>query len=190
MADIINHMTPEGMIQIIDRQIEKLDTVGSDDMIRLRKHLEHDDSDPTLWFDLGIALNQAAMQRDYLVVDREQLLHPGSVEIEVDGSGSTHLLEEALTVFHKVLEMEPDYYGVYTQMGIVYSNLHRYDDAEQCYLHALKDDDEDFSAAYYLGLTYRDKGDEALAEKYLALARELNPDDDTLTNAAGLTVER
>lgn len=190
MADIINNLTPEGMIQIIDRQIEKLDTVGSDDMIRLRKHLEHDASDPTMWFDLGIALNQAAMQRDYLEVDRAQLLNPGAEEMDVDGSGSTHLLEEALSVFRKVLEMEPDYYGVHTQMGIVYSNLHRFDEAEQCYLQALKEDEEDFSAAYYLGLTYRDKGDETLAQKYLTLAHELNPDDDTFVNATGLAVER
>ena len=86
--------------------------------------------------------------------------------------------------------MEPDYYGVQTQRGIIYGNLHRMEEAERCYLQALQDDEEDFSAAYYLGLTYRDMGNEEMAKKYLSLAKELNPDDDSLTNSFGEAVER
>jgi tetratricopeptide (TPR) repeat protein len=58
----------------------------------------------------------------------------------------------------------------------MHGTMHNYPLAEQCYLQALRDDDEDFSAAYYLGITYRNMGDETLAEKYLALANQLNPE--------------
>ncbi|MBP5540887.1 MAG: hypothetical protein J6X88_04475 [Bacteroidales bacterium] len=190
MADILNNLSPEGLLHLIEGQIEKIDTIGTDEMIRLRRDLEKDDSDPSQWFELGLALNQAAMNRDVLVMQREEMLHPGEEELHPDTSGSTPIYEEALRVFDKVLAMEPDYYGVQTQRGIVCGNLHRLEDAERCYLQALADDEEDFSAAYYLGLTYRDMGNEASARKYLALAHELNPDDDSLTNAQGESVER
>ena len=190
MAELLNNQGPEGFLRLINGQIEKIDTVGTDEMIRLRRDLEKDDSDPSQWFDLGLALNQAGIHRDVLVTQREEMLHPDEEEITVDLSGSAPLYEEALKVFDRVLQMEPDYYGVQTQRGIVCGNLHRLEEAEQCYLKALKDDDEDFSAAYYLGLTYRDMGKEELATKYLALAHELNPDDDSFTNAQGEAVER
>ena len=178
MADILNNLGPEGMLRLIEGQIEKIDTIGTDEMIRLRRDLESNSEDPTQWFDYGLALNQGAMHRDVLVQQREEMLHPDDEEVKPDTSGSTPLYEEALRVFGKVIEMEPDYYGVQTQLGIVYGNMRRYPEAAQCYLQALKDDEEDFSAAYYLGLTYRNMGDEANAEKYLALAKELNPEID------------
>lgn len=190
MADILNNLSPEGMLRLIEGQIEKIDTVGTDEVLRLRHDLESNADDPSQWFDYGLALNQAGMHRDVLVTQREAMLHPDDEEVKVDLSGSVPLYEEALKVFDKVLAMEPGYYGVHTQRGIVNGNLHHMEAAEQCYLQALEDDDEDFSAAYYLGLTYRDMGDEEKAQKYLALARELNPDDDALTNAQGEAVER
>ena len=39
-------------------------------------------------------------------------------------------------------------------------------------------------------LTYRDMGNEEEARKYLKLAHDLNPDDETLTNAHGELVEQ
>lgn len=190
MADILNNLGLEGMIRLIEGQIRKIDTVGTDDVARLRRDLEDNADDPSQWFDYGLALSQAAMNRDALVARREELLHPDEKEVEVDLSGSIPLYEEALRAYDRVLQMEPDYYGVQTQRGIVCGNLHRMEEAERCYLKALEDDEEDFSAAYYLGLTYRDMGDEEKAQKYLTLARELNPGDDALTNALGEEVER
>ena len=189
MADIFKKLTPEDMVQMIGQQLEKIDTAGTDDMIRLRRELEQVVDDASLWFDYGLALNQAALHRDALVVEREQFLHPEAEELNVDCSGSTPLYEEALKSFGKVLELEPEYYGVQTQLGLVYGNMHRLEEAVQCYRKALEEDEEDFSAAYYLGLTYRDLGDESAAQRYLTLARELNPDDDTLVNSRGEEVE-
>lgn len=190
MADIFHNLSPEGMLRLIDGQIEKIDTVGTDDVARLRRDLQDNPDDPSQWFDYALALNQAAMHRDILLEERAKLLAtntddadapvltPAEKHPEIDPDGSLPLLEESLKAFDHVLEMEPEYYGVQTQRGIVYGNMHRYPEAVECFLQALKDDDEDFSAAYYLGLTYRDMGDEANAEKYLALAQELNPDNE------------
>lgn len=174
--DVYKQMTVDDMVKAIDNQIGKLDGEGTDDIIRLRRDLEKAGDDPTLWFDLGIALNQAAMQRDYLTIEREQMLHPDDEVVEADCAGSTPLFEQALQAYDRVLQLEPDYYGVQTQRGIVFGNLHRLDEAEQAYLQALREDDEDFSAAYYLSQVYQDKGDEAAAQKYMALAKRLNPD--------------
>lgn len=174
--DVFKNMTVDDMVKAIDGQIKKLDEVGSDDMVRLRRDLEKVQDDPTLWFDLGIALNQAAMQRDYLVIEREQMLHPDDEHVEADCHESTPMFEEALRAYGKALELEPDYYGVQTQRGIVFGNLHRLDEAEQAYLQALREDEEDFSAAFYLSQVYQDKGDEANAQKYAALAKQLNPE--------------
>lgn len=174
--DVFKEMTVDDMVKAIDEQIAKLDNEGSDDIIRLRRDLEKIPDDASLWFDLGIALNQAAMQRDYLVIERAQLLNPDADHVEVDCAGSTPIFEQALEAYAKTLELEPDYYGVQTQRGIVFANLHRLDEAEQAYLQALREDDEDFSAAFYLSQVYADKGDEVSAQKYAALARQLNPD--------------
>ena len=176
MEEVFGQMTADDMVRIIDRQIEKLDTVGSDDMIRLRREIEQHTGDPANWFDLGIAINQAALQRSHLLTERAQLLDPGVGECDADTGSSIPLYERALEAFHKVLELEPQYYGVWCQIGTVYGNMQRYDDAETCYRRALQEDDEDFSAAYFLGCVLRDKGDEEQARHYFALAHDLNPD--------------
>ena len=58
--------------------------------------------------------------------------------------------------------------------------MQRFKEAEQCYLKALEEDEEDFSAAYYLGCTYQEMGDEERSKKYFALAKELNEENPEL----------
>ncbi len=210
----ITDLSAEGMVEAIARQIEKLDTQGSDEMMRLKRDLEKFPDDASQWFDLGLAISQAAIQRDQLVVEQARMKlaveaakaaaerpeeeseaaeEEEELELDlstVDLSGSVPMTEEALAAFDKVLQLEPDYYGVQTQKGILLANLHRYDEAERCFLQALEDDEEDFSAAYYLALAYRDRGNDAEAEKYFALAAELNPDDEAFCNCRGEQVER
>ncbi len=80
----------------------------------------------------------------------------------------------SLAAFDKVLELNPDYYGVACQKGVVYGNMRDLENAEQCYLKALEDDDEDFTAAYYLSMVYSEMGKDDLAEKYQKISEELN----------------
>ncbi len=51
---------------------------------------------------------------------------------------------------------------------------HRYEEAEQCYFKALEEDEEDFTAASYLAMVYRDMGKDDLADKYQTLSQELS----------------
>ena len=52
--------------------------------------------------------------------------------------------------------------------------MHDLENAERCYLKALEDDDEDFTAAYYLSQVYSEMGKTDLAEKYQRISDELN----------------
>ena len=56
----------------------------------------------------------------------------------------------------------------------MYANLRDLPHAEECYLKAMEEDDEDFTAAFYLSQVYHDMGKEDLAEKYQKIADELN----------------
>ena len=172
--DIFNQLTPEAMAEAMTKRMEQLLANGSDDVTRLRKELEKTPDDAEMWFELGLAYNQAGLQYEDMAV-RLALLESGEeVTLHVNVTAVRPLYEESLKAFDKVAELEPDYYGVACQKGIVYGNMHDLENAEACYLQALKDDDEDFTAAYYLSIVYGDMGKADLAEEYARLAEKLN----------------
>ena len=184
--DIFNTLTPEAMAMAIEQQMKVLAANGGSEVVRLQKELESSPKDAELWFELGVALNQAGLQYDDLAARLAELRYgmefPDEVleepqeviPLNVDVSEGNKLYNYALEAFDRVLELQPDYYGVACQRGIVYGNLLDYPHAEECYLQALKDDEEDFTAAYYLSMVYRDMGKEELADKYMKLSEELN----------------
>jgi tetratricopeptide (TPR) repeat protein len=51
--------------------------------------------------------------------------------------------------------------------------MQNYGEAEKCFLQALKDDEEDASAAHDLAMVYHDMGDEERCQKYLEMAERL-----------------
>ena len=172
--DIFNQLTPEAMAEAMTKRMEQLLANGSDDVTRLRKELEKTPDDAEMWFELGLAYNQAGLQYD-MEHEGEPLPESGEeVTLHVNVTAVRPLYEESLKAFDKVAELEPDYYGVACQKGIVYGNMHDLENAEACYLQALKDDDEDFTAAYYLSIVYGDMGKADLAEEYARLAEKLN----------------
>ena len=170
----------------IEQQMKLLASEGSKDVARLRKELEASPKDAELWFELGVALNQAGLQYDEMAVRLAELRYgienPDDgmgepqevVPLNVDVEEGNKLYNSALAAFDRVLELQPDYYGVACQRGIVYGNLQDYARAEECYLQALKEDEEDFTAASYLSMVYRDLGKDDLADKYLKLSEELS----------------
>ena len=173
------------MITILEERMKQLYEHGNADVQRLDKELKQAPNDAEMWFDLGLAHNQCGLQYLEMAFERERLLfleqHPDAEEepnqeLTVDVPEAYAMFNAALAAFDKVLELMPDYYGVQCQRGVALGNMHRYEEAEQCYLKALEEDEEDFSAAYYLGCTYRDMGDEERASRYFALADQLNPD--------------
>lgn len=205
LMNIFDTVTPDTFVEALQQRMERLATTGGDEVVRLREEVSKSPKDPEAWFDLGVALNQAALQYTDLAVrlaefqmeqtqpsldDAEDATAEEEQPIRVDVSAVRPLYEDAIAAFEKVKELEPDYYGLLTQIGNVYGNLGNLQQAEQCYLHALEEDEEDFSAAYYLGCTYRDMGDEEKAARYFDLAKQLNPDDVTFCNCQGQNVEQ
>lgn len=184
--DIFNTLTPEAMAVAIERQMTVLAANGGSEVVRLQKELETSPKDAELWFELGVTLNQAGLQYDDLAARLAELRYSmefpdegqeepqEAIPLNVDVSEGNKLYNYALEAFDRVLELQPDYYGVACQRGIVFGNLQDYARAEECYLQALKDDEEDFTAAYYLSMVYRDMGKAELADKYLKLSDELN----------------
>lgn len=178
--DIFN-MTPEAMAEAITRQMEQMLSTGTDEVVRLKKELEKSPQDAEVWFDLGLSLNQAGLQYEGLAVRLAEMRHePENAEegeettIQVDVTPCVGFYKDALAAFDRVRELAPDYYGVECQRGLVYANLRDLPHAEECYLKALEEDEEDFTAAYYLSQVYRDMGKDDLAEKYQKLADDLN----------------
>ena len=178
--DIFN-MTPEAMAEAITRQMEQMLSTGTDEVVRLRKELEKTPQDAEVWFDLGLSLNQAGLQYEGLAVrlaemglGQEETEEGEETPIQEDVTPCLGFYKEALSAFDRVRELSPDYYGVECQRGLVYANLRDLPHAEECYLKALEEDDEDFTAAFYLSQVYHDMGKEDLAEKYQKIADELN----------------
>ena len=172
------------MIKMLSERMEQLYEKGNADVQRLNRELERTPDDAEMWFELGLAHNQTGLQYLELAFEKAKLeyleAHPDAEEepesIEVNAPQALAMFEGALKAFDKVVELMPEYYGVQCQRGIALANMQRYEEAEQCYLKALVEDEEDFSAAYYLGCTYHELGDEERSKKYFALADKLIED--------------
>ena len=185
------------MIKMLDERLEQLYQNGNADVQRIGKELERTPDDAELWFELGLAHNQSGLQYLDMAFEKARLeyfeAHPDTEEEpehwDVDAPKAWTMFNAALSAFDKVLELMPEYYGVQCQRGVTLGNMQRYDEAVECYLKALEEDEGDFSAAYYLACTYRDMGNEELAQRYFDMAKELNPDDVTMCNMRGMPVE-
>lgn len=174
------------MIKMLDERMEQLYQNGNADVQKLKKEIERMPDDAELWFELGLAHNQAGLQYidmafekaalEYYEANPEAEGEPEHLTVEVPKA--MEMFTSALRVFDKVLELMPDFYGVQCQRGIALGNMHRYEEAEQCYLKALEEDEEDFTAASYLSMVYRDMGKDDLADKYQRLSEELNDSAD------------
>jgi len=168
----------EGMANAIAQDIERILTHGGNDSARLAEEVVRTPDDVMAWFDLGVAITDDANMLDYLMAQKYQMENPGTIIDEntpyADDTVKNQLYEKALKCFSKVLELDPEYYGVHYQMGVVYGNMQNYPEAEKCFLQALKDDDEDVSAAHELAMVYRDMGDEERCNKYLGMAERLS----------------
>ena len=167
----------EGMAKAIAQEIEIIVNQGGNDSARLAEEVARTPEDMMAWFDLGVAITADVDMLDYLMSQKYVMEHPGE-EIDentqyADADVKNRLYQKALKCFAKVLELDPDYYGVQYQKGIVYANMRNYSEAEKCFLQALRDDAEDASAAHDLGMVYHDMGDEERCSKYLEMAERL-----------------
>ncbi|MBP5496261.1 MAG: glycosyltransferase family 39 protein [Bacteroidales bacterium] len=75
-------------------------------------------------------------------------------------------LDDAIKIFEEIVAEQPDFSSAWENMGIAYAIKRDFTNAERCLLHALElspDNDNIKLNLYYM---YKDKGDEAEAEKY------------------------
>lgn len=173
------------MIKALEERMEQLCQSGNADVQRLDKEIERTPDDADLWFELGLAHNQSGLQYMDVALQKAHLeyleANPDAEEVpeafELDAPKAAAMFDGALAAFDRVLELAPDYYGVQCQRGIALANMQRYEEAEQCYLKALEEDEEDFTAASYLSMVYRDTGRDELADKYQRLAEQLNSNE-------------
>lgn len=187
------------MIEMLGSRMERLCETGNGDVQRLAKACENDPQDLEALFELALAYNQSGLTYLDLAAEKASLEYdadpePGKedeeVRIVIDGAPARTLFQKALDALDKVLEQEPEYYGLQTQRGVIYGNMNNTEEAVKCFRQALEDDEEDFSAAYYLACACRDMGDEAQAQQYFALAHELNPDDEAFCTCQGQGIEK
>ncbi|XP_033101589.1 protein O-mannosyl-transferase TMTC3-like [Anneissia japonica] len=85
-------------------------------------------------------------------------------------------LEEADTLFQRVITMRPDLTTAYINRGDVLLRLNRSFDAEQSFRTALEHDHDNADIHYNLGVIYLDRGELREAFQYFNKALELNPD--------------
>lgn len=192
---ILNDPTP---LELLSSQLKSLESSGTDEYRKALQEVEQEPTSADAWFALGGALDGMVSMRNLLLSQlamleameeaapeetpsseenvNEECCHCGSCDADQEApvvldDKARELYQRALESYDKVLALEPDYYGVHCQKGLIYSYQQRNAEAIDAFLKAIEED-EDYSAAYYLGHLYREMGDEALSEKYLALAQE------------------
>ena len=188
----------KNMLAMVSNQMKRLEGNGNADVQRLEKELQRTPKDAEVWFDLGLAYGQSALTYIDLAFEYARLEYVDShpdlgpddpVDISVEVPAAKGLFDKALDALNHVLGIDPEYYGLWTQIGTIYANMNRHQEAADAFLKALEDDPEDFSAAYYLACAYRDLGNEEQAQHYFSIAHELNPDDEAFCNCQGAPVE-
>lgn len=164
----------DGVAKAIDKKMAQLLEQGSADTARLEREAENMPEDATAWFDLGVSLITDAGTVDYLM-DQKRLLEATEEETvrESGTEAKTPLYEKALACFAKAMEIDPEYYGIQYQKGIVYANMQAHAEAEQCFLQALREDEEDFMAAQALSALYGDMGDAERSAHYAEMAARM-----------------
>ena len=82
---------------------------------------------------------------------------------------------EALTEFQEAVRLNPRYSEAWTNIGSCYGSGQQFDNAISNFEKAISVDPNNAMANYYLGITWRSKGNETLAQQYLNQAYALNP---------------
>lgn len=154
--------------ELLSMQLTEMDSGDSTAIIKLKKEQERQPDDATIMFDLGVAYTQQALDRSVLV---DKII--AETDMTPSQEPTRQLWLKALEQFNHVIELDSEYYGIHTHIGIVYSNLGQLEQALESYTRALHDDDEDFSACYYMGQTLLALGREDEAQQFLQRAEAM-----------------
>lgn len=75
-------------------------------------------------------------------------------------------LDDAIKIFEEIVAEHPDFSSAWENMGICYAIKKDFNNAERCLLHALELSPDNENIRQNLYYMYKDKGDEASAEKH------------------------
>jgi eukaryotic-like serine/threonine-protein kinase len=81
--------------------------------------------------------------------------------------------DESLAAYRRAIEVEPAYYMNYQNLGALYSERARYSEALQAFEEAVRLAPDEPNARFVLGMTYKNLGQFAAAERELRLAVSL-----------------
>jgi len=85
--------------------------------------------------------------------------------------------EQAKEYYQKAIDLDPDKYEAYTNLGLIYVSEGEYEKAIKCYQKTIKLIPDDWRCYYNLGVAYSNTGDKENALKQVAKLRELNENE-------------
>ncbi len=110
--------------------------------------------------------------------EQARKLNPNDI-ITLNNLGSAYFqsnrYKEALELYEKVVAINPRYEDGWMNLGSINGMTQNYDKAISCFEQVLAINPVNSRALYYLGITYRSKGNEMQAEQYLKRARQIDP---------------
>jgi tetratricopeptide (TPR) repeat protein len=112
----------------------------------------------------------AQVQQDHRRIQAELLFEKG---LEMEHSGAP--AADIIAVYEHAISLDPKSTGALVNLGTVYFNLHKYEQAESCYLRAIEADARYALAHFNLGNLYDEQGKRQLALDRYLLALKANP---------------
>jgi tetratricopeptide (TPR) repeat protein len=110
------------------------------------------------------------VQQDHRRIQAELLFEKG-LEMEQTGAPPADII----AVYEHAVSLDPKSTGALVNLGTVYFNLHRYEQAEACYLRAIEADARYALAHFNLGNLYDEQGKRQQALDQYLLALKANP---------------
>lgn len=85
--------------------------------------------------------------------------------------------EQAKEYYQKAIDLDPNKYEAYTNLGLIYVREGEYEKAMKCHQKTIELLPDDWRGYYNLGVAYSNTGDKENALKQVAKLRELNEKD-------------
>ena len=85
-------------------------------------------------------------------------------------------LEEAIPHYERVIQLDPEYTGIWFNLGFAHRHLQRFDEALEAYKHAVQQEPNDMRTYSEMTAIYMNKGDKQQARAIIEQGVHANPD--------------
>jgi lipoprotein NlpI len=152
------------------------DAAFNDGVVHLKKSIELYPFFTDAWTQLGIASYRVKNYPDALKYYEEAVKLNPYDPVVLNNSGSVYFdmqnYNEALKRYQQAVKYKPDYADAFMNIGSCYGVGGQYDLAITNLERAVEINPNLTQAYYFLGVTWRNKGNEAMAAKYFELAKK------------------